>query len=268
MTLQAAILDWAGTTVDFGCMAPVLVLKRIFAEQGIDLTTAEARHGMGLFKADQIRQILRLERVNAAWVRMHGAEPGESIVDLLYERFIPVQTECVVEHSDVIPGVPEAIALLRQRGLKIATTTGYTRAMLDPVMAKAAVQGYLPDYTVCPDEVPAGRPAPFMCWRALTELGVWPASAAVKIGDTPVDMEEGRNAGLWTIGVAATGNETGLSPAEFAALPASEREARVEQARVRLREAGAHVVIDHLTSITEALRALERFTPLAGYRTS
>jgi phosphonoacetaldehyde hydrolase len=77
-------------------------------------------------------------------------------------------------------------------------------------------------------------------------------------------MEEGRNAGLWTIGVAATGNETGLGPAEFAALAASERETLVERARVRLREAGAHVVIDDLTSITGALDTLDRFTQLAG----
>lgn len=247
--LRAVILDWAGTTVDFGCRAPVSVLQRIFAECGVELESTEARHGMGLFKADQIRRILELPRVSGAWVRMHGAEPGELEVHLLYKRFLPIQIECVVEYSDVIPGVPAAVGFLREKGMKIATTTGYTRGMLDPVIAKAASQGYRPDATVCPDEVSQGRPAPYMCWRALTALEIWPANAAVKIGDTPVDIEEGRNAGMWTIGVAATGNEVGLSANELNSLPEPERARRIEAARARLSAAGADVVIDSLAEI-------------------
>jgi phosphonoacetaldehyde hydrolase len=129
--------------------------------------------------------------------------------------------------------------------------------MLQPLVEKAAAQGYRPDATVTPDEVGVGRPAPFMILENLVRLQVWPPAAVVKVGDTPVDIEEGRNAGVWTVAVAATGNELALSRHEFEVLSAADRELRVRDARERLRAAGAHWVVDTLDELPGVIDAIE-----------
>jgi phosphonoacetaldehyde hydrolase len=254
MKLRAVILDWAGTTVDFGCLAPVVVLEEIFARAGVPLKREEARHAMGTPKKDQIRAISRLPRVAEAWRAAHGASPVERDVEELYASFIPAQIDCIERHSSVIRGVPEAVAQMRARGLSIGSTTGYTREMLDRILPVAAVGGYAPDFTITPDEAGGGRPAPWMCFELMRRMNVYPPRACVKIGDTAVDIEEGRNAGMWTIGITATGNEVGLTEAEFNAIPASERARRTAQAEMVLLEAGADFIA---ASVLDAVRYLD-----------
>ena len=103
-------------------------------------------------------------------------------------------------------------------GLKIGTTTGYNAEMMRVLAAEAARRGFEPDCIVTSDMVPEGRPAPWMALKAAAELGVYPMCAIVKIGDTIPDIQEGLNAGMWTIAVAATGNELGLSQPEAESL--------------------------------------------------
>jgi len=88
--LRAVILDWAGTTVDFGCQAPVNVLRRLFEEEGVPIGAMEARHSMGRLKRDQIRDILALPQVAEAWASRHGRLPGEEDVARLFARFGPL----------------------------------------------------------------------------------------------------------------------------------------------------------------------------------
>jgi phosphonoacetaldehyde hydrolase len=251
--LQAIILDWAGTTVDFGSLAPVRTLQQIFARANIALTELETRQSMGLPKKDHIRQILMINRVREEWKRIHGHVPGEAEVDELYQHFVPLQFSCLLEYSAVIPGVVQATERFRRRGLKIASTTGYTREMLDLLVEAGRKAGYVPDCNLCPSDVGGGRPQPFMIYEAAVRLQVYPLQAIVKIGDTPADIQEGLNAGAWSIGVAATGNMLGLSQMEFEALSASEREACLASARVELKKAGAHYVVDSVADVDPVL---------------
>ena len=199
--IQAIILDWAGTTVDFGSRAPVDVMCELMAAHGCPIDEAEARVPMGLPKRDHIAAILALPRVQAAY-----RGPG---LDELYADFLPRQTQVLDRYSTLLDGVVERVAAWQQAGIRIGTTTGYTRPMVDLLIARAAEQGYRPDVTFCPDDVGGGRPAPWMCFACLKALGVYPAAHCVKIGDTPSDVAEGRNAGMWTIAVVDTGNEAG-----------------------------------------------------------
>jgi phosphonoacetaldehyde hydrolase len=255
--LRAVVLDWAGTVIDFGSQAPVAAMVRAFRLHGIVLTAEEVRHAMGLLKREHIREVLKLPRVAAAWEAAHGAPPSDAVVERLFAEFQPQQLECLERYGDLIPGVVEAVAGMRKRGLKIGSTTGYTRQMLDRILPLAARQGYVPDADVTPDEVGEGRPAPLMCYLNAVRLRAWPLSRCVKIGDTPSDIAEGRNAGMWTIGVAATGNEVGLSLAEWESLPKEERETRLVWARARLREAGAHFVVDSVADCLPVLDEIE-----------
>jgi phosphonoacetaldehyde hydrolase len=251
--LKALVLDWAGTTVDYGSLAPARTLQQVFARVRTTVTESETRRDMGLPKKDHIRGILSLPRVRYAWQELRGRVPSEADVNELYQQFIPLQFSCLAEFSTLIPGVVESVRCFRQRGLKIGSTTGYTRAMLDLLVEKSAKEGYSPDCNLSPEEVGAGRPHPFMIYENAVRLQVYPLAAIAKIGDTPADIHEGLNAGTWSIGVAGTGNMIGLSLEDFNALPEGERESRLATARAELQNAGAHYVVDTLAEIQSVL---------------
>jgi phosphonoacetaldehyde hydrolase len=237
--ITAVILDWAGTTVDYGSLAPVAAMERLFSSVGVDVSTAEIRASMGLHKKEHIRAI---------------ASPRGLDTDALYAAFIPTQMDVLAAYSDVIAGVSEAVDRMRGRGIKIGSTTGYNRTMLDFVREHAARQGYVPDCALSPDDVGGGRPMPWMCYAAAVRLGVYPFWTMVKVGDTPSDIAEGRNAGMWTVGVTRTGNEVGLSEAQWSALTADTRARLLDVARGRLR--GADYVIETVAEIDEVLDAI------------
>ncbi len=255
--LQAVILDWAGTTVDHGSLAPVRVLQKIFADRGVEITEKEARRDMGLLKKDHIRALLRTPRIAEAWRQRYQQTPAEHDVENLFADFIPRQMTCLAECSPVVAGVPEAVRRLRNRGLKIGSTTGYTRPMLDILLPHAASQGYAPDCALCPDDVGAGRPLPWMIYENAVRLKIYPLEAIVKIGDTISDIEEGLNAGTWAVGITRTGNMIGLSEEDWQALPQAERAARLEEASRILSNAGAHYVIESLADIDPILDQIE-----------
>jgi phosphonoacetaldehyde hydrolase len=262
--LKAIILDWAGTTVDFGSLAPVRTLQRVYARAGITLTDSETRQAMGLPKKEHIREIISIPRVRDEWKRVHGNLPDETDVERLYVDFVPLQFSCLLEYSAVIPGVVATMERLRSRGLKIGTTTGYPREMLDLLVEASGKVGYSPDCNLAPGDVGVGRPHPFMIYENAVRLQVYPLAAIVKIGDTPADIEEALNAGAWSIGVAATGNMMGLSRQDFEAISGSQQEERLVVARAALRNAGAHYVVDSLADVDSVLDDIDTRLKTAG----
>ena len=247
--LEAVIFDWAGTTVDCGSMAPVKALVKLFAAQGIQLSDRDARRDMGLFKKDHIRRILALPHVNREWHKRIGQPAGEDNVEALFRDFGLVQMEILDEHSRLIDSTANVSEGLRQRGIKLGTTTGYPRPMLDLLITRAAEQGYRPEISLCPEDAGGGRPLPWMCLRIALELQLSSTAVAMKVGDTTSDIEEGLNAGMWTLGVTATGNEVGLSTAELKNLSPGDRQQRLERAANNLKAAGAHYVVDSVAGI-------------------
>ncbi len=255
--LKAVVLDWAGTTVDFGSVAPARTLQKLFASREIELTDAEVRRDMGLPKKEHIRRILSMARIREVWMVIHGALPDDVSVEEMYAQFIPMQFSCLADYSGVIAGVADAVADLRARGLKIGSTTGYTREMLDQLLESAAREGYVPDCSVTPGEAGSGRPHPFMMYECAIRTQVYPMAAFAKVGDTTVDVQEGLNAGAWSIGVAGTGNMIGLTRDEFLGLAEAERATRLARARAELEQAGAHFVVDSVAELAPALDAID-----------
>ena len=252
MNIKAVIFDWAGTVVDHGCLAPAKALQQVFADAGVPIAEAEARADMGRAKRDHVRALLALPRVAEAWRKAHGAPPTETDVSTLHDAVEPMMQAAGAERAELIPGA-ERLAGLRAAGVKIGSTTGYTRAMMAGILPKAAAQGYAPEVVVCAGETLEGRPSPLMMWKALVELGAWPASACVKVDDSPVGIGEGRAAGAWTIGVAASGNGVGLSVDALQALDPAERQRRVAAAAAELRAAGADYVVDSVADLEPVL---------------
>jgi phosphonoacetaldehyde hydrolase len=146
---------------------------------------------------------------------------------------------------------------MRKRGYKIGSTTGYTTEMMEINLKDAAKQGYRPDSTVCASDVPAGRPYPYMCLQNVINLGVSPVEACVKVDDTRPGVEEGLNAGMWTIGLAMSGNEIGLPLTEIEKLDPADRERRRQAAYSRMYQTGAHYVVDSIADIMPCLDDIE-----------
>lgn len=254
--IRAVIFDWAGTTVDYGSRAPVAAFIELFAAHGIALGADVVRGPMGTPKKDHIRALLSLADVSAAWRERYGAVPTEADVERLYAEFGPLQTEVIARHCEVIPGTGEVMALLRRNGVRIGSTTGYARPMMAELIAAARRGGFDPEATVCGDDVPRGRPAPWMALQAAMLLDAYPVSSCVKVGDTIADIDEGRNGCMWTVGVTKTGNELGLSEAEVAALDRADLRARLERGRARLKEAGANYVVESVADLPPVLEEI------------
>ncbi len=199
--VKLVVFDFAGTTVDHGCLAPLQAFIADFAEHGVPVSNAQARTPMGLDKGDHIRAMLRDPDVSRLWRQKHGRDWTEADFHRLYERFVVLQLEVLDRYSKLIPNLLETVADLRSRGIRIGATTGYFKEAADRVAAAARAQGYEPECVVCAQEVSAGRPAPWMIFRVMERLNVYPPAAVVKIGDTIPDIAEGRSAGAWSMGV-------------------------------------------------------------------
>lgn len=254
--LRAAILDWAGTTLDYGCCAPAVVFMEVFKRRGVEISAEEARAPMGAEKRQHILEITQMARVASAWTSQHGSAPADADVDGLYAEFVPMQVDCLKDYADLIPGTLAAVDDMRGRGMKIGSSSGYSREMMDALIPLAAQRGYTADSVVSASEVPKGRPAPWMALKSAEQMNVYPVEAIVKIGDTAPDVGEGLNAGMWTIGLAATGNEMGLSASDAAALDDATRERRLGIAYDRLAKAGAHYVVDGIGDVPPILNAI------------
>jgi phosphonoacetaldehyde hydrolase len=255
--VRAVIFDWAGTTIDHGSLAPVRAVSEVFARQGVGVTGVEVRRDMGIYKRDHIHNLLFDPAIAIRWQEVRGAPPAEADVDRLFAEFIPAQMRVLEQYSTPVAGLLGTVGQLHNNDVRIASTTGYTRPMLEVILASAQAHGYSPEVSYCPDDTGGGRPLPWMCWRIALELGLPSASSAVKVGDTPSDMEEARRAGMWAVGVTVTGNEVGLSAEDWAALDPTEQGRRTAAAAQRLRSAGAHYVIPSVSELVPVIEELE-----------
>ena len=254
--LKAAILDWAGTTVDYGSFAPTAVFIKLFATRGVQIKVEHARGPMGLMKKDHLRSIAFHPEVKSAWEVVHGQPVTESDVDEMFADFVPMQMDCLAEYAQVIPGVPSMVESFHRAGMKIGSTTGYTREMMEVLVPAARANGYCPDAWVSATDVPAGRPYPWMAYQNIIQLGVFPMEACVKIGDTLVDIEEGLNAGMWTVGLTLTGNMLGLTEAEAKALPQKVLDVKRKAIAEQFYKAGAHFVADGLADCLDVVKEI------------
>ena len=255
--VKAVIFDWAGTVVDFGSLAPTGAFIETFAEFGVTISIDEARRPMGMAKRPHIAAVMALPRVAAAWAERHGHAPAEADIDAVYAAFVPRNVAVAARHSALVPGAAEVAAELRRDGVKIGSTTGYTREIMAEILPVAAAQGFAPDSLVCTGDTPEGRPSPYMMYKSFLDIMVWPAWSAIKVDDTEVGIAEGLNAGAWAVGISVSGNAFGLTREETAALAPHDFERRRAAAVKRLEDAGAHYVIDSVANLMPVAREIE-----------
>jgi phosphonoacetaldehyde hydrolase len=244
--VKAVILDWSGTTADAYVLAPAVVFVDVFKKHGVEISMAEARGPMGLRKDLHIKALTEMPKIAERWKGVHGKHPGQAEVDAMFADFVPMQLECLREYTTLLPGVAETTQKLQAEGIKIGSSTGFVRSMVDILEADAKKQGYVPDASVAGDEVEHGaRPKPFMVYKNLDMLDVHPIQSVVKVDDTVSGVGEALEAGCWGVGIARYSNYMDIdSFAHEKSLSDAEMARRLAFTRETLRKAGAHYVVD------------------------
>ena len=257
--VKLVVFDWAGTTVDYGCIAPLAVFERIFENKNIHLTREEILKPMGMGKRDHIETLLSTEEATRQWKEIYQRDWTQEDIDVMFAQFNTELLNVLTNYCTPIDGVLETIAKLREMGLIIGSTTGYTREMMDIVEKGAKEQGYAPDYTVTSDMTEGyGRPYPYMLYENMKHFGVSPVSSVVKVGDTAADIKEGKNAGAWSIGIIEGSSAANMTLEMAATLSEEEREARFAHAESILKNAGADYVIRTIRELPQAIEEINQ----------
>lgn len=249
--VRAVILDWAGTAVDHGCFGPVAVFLRAFERFGLEPTVAETREPMGREKREHVATMLAMPRIADLWRQKHGHKPTDQDIDAVFAAVQELMPSTLADYGVPVPGCVEAMAKLREMGVKIGSCTGYSRSMMTELLPAAEKLGYKPDCLVTADEVPQGRPLPWMCWQNCQKLEIFPPEAVVKVGDTVADIEEGLNAGHWSVAVTRSSNALGLTEKEAENLPPDQLAKREKELAKVFRKRGAHYVIGSIAELPE-----------------
>ncbi len=253
MKIQGVIFDWAGTLIDFGSFAPMGAFVEAFAAFQVKVTIDEARAPMGMAKRDHIKTMVEMERIANEWEKVRGLKPTEQDIDAIYEVFVPLNEKVAAKYATLVPGALEVFSYLRKRGLKIGTTTGYARSIMENVLPVVKKQGFEPETLVCSDDLKQGRPGPLGMYQCCVDLGIHPVTALIKVDDTVPGIEEGVSAGCMTIGVALSGNYAGKTWEELVVLSDEEKDLLIKPATEKLKAAGAHYIIDTIADLPDLL---------------
>lgn len=256
--IEALILDWAGTVVDFGSVAPTSIFVEAFQQAyDFEISLAEARAPMGMGKWDHIKTLGQLPEVDARWRAQFGGPMTNDTVDEIYRTFMPLQKAKVAEFAAPIDGVLETINYAKANGVKIGSCSGYPNEVMQILVKAAQAYGYQPDTWVASDDLAAGsRPGPWMALQNVIDLGVKQVANCIKFDDSAPGIAEGLNAGMWTVGIAVTGNAIGLTQAEWQAQSAAQQATLKTQAYQALYEAGAHYVVDSLADAIPVMQQI------------
>jgi phosphonoacetaldehyde hydrolase len=253
--VKGLVLDWSGTTADIYVLAPAVVFVEVFKKHGVEISMAEARGPMGLRKDLHIKELTLVPEIAERWKGVHGSYPDQSSVDAMFADFVPMQLACLREYTTLLPHVAEVTQKFQKDGIKIGSSTGFVRSMVDVLEEDAKKQGYTPDASVAGDEVEHGaRPKPFMVYRNLDLMDIHPIQSVVKVDDTVSGVGEALEAGCWGVGIASYSNYMDIDSMEHAAsLSEAEMDRRLKITRDILRKAGAHYVIDTFDQLPEVI---------------
>lgn len=258
MKIEAVICDWAGTLIDFGSLAPMGAFVRLFEHHGVEVSIEQARVPMGLPKIDHIRAMGRMPEIAQGWRDAHsGREFTDTDAQMLLREFEPMSAAAAWERREFVPGWMETYEWLSKHNIKVATTTGYTRRIMTPILEDASKRGFMPSLTICCDDVERSRPDPMGIYACCRAMSVVAGRHVLKVDDTAPGIAEGVNAGCTTVGVAASGNTLGWDIEQWRVCDATIREAALTQATRQLQIAGADHVIASVADLPLIIQQLE-----------
>ena len=210
---------------------------------------------MGLRKDLHIFELTKVPEIRERWKTVYGKYPDQSDVDDMFKYFVPMQLACLRKYTTLLPHVAEVTQKFQKEGIKIGSSTGFVRSMVDILEEDAKKQGYTPDASVAGDEVINGaRPKPFMVYRNLDLMNVNPIQSVVKVDDTVSGVGEALETGCWGVGIARYSNYMDMDTLEEAgSLSEEEIQRRLIKTRDILQKSGAHYVIDTFYQLVDVV---------------
>jgi len=188
MSIELVVFDMAGTTVNDEDSVSRCV-QGALAARDVMVTVADVNRVMGLPKPEALRILI-------------GESPRrdalEGQIDDIYRDFVARSIRFYETDPSVreVSGTEQTFRALQQAGIKVALNTGFNRAITQTILDRLGWSGSpLIDATICSDEVPRGRPYPDMIQELMRRLGIDGPAKVAKVGDTPADLHEGKNAG-------------------------------------------------------------------------
>lgn len=192
--IHLAAFDIVGTLIDDTGVI-VRSFSQAFELKGISASEEAIQQLRGAAKRDVIRHFVSGQYPHA-----------DDVVEEIYETFKRMLEENYRNDSvKPIPGAEDILDWLRGKGILIATTTGFYREVRDLILEKLGWTDSFFDCNVCSDDVPRGRPAPYMIFQCMSRLGVLDVNRVIVMGDTPLDMQAGCNAGCHSVIGVLTG---------------------------------------------------------------
>lgn len=248
--IKLVIFDWAGTTIDYGCFAPVEAFRKAFLDYKIEVTLEEIRLPMGTSKKEHIATMLEMPRIKDLFYKEYNRDYNEDDVNKINESFEKKLFLVLDDYTDPIDGVVQLTNELKEKGINIGSTTGYTSQMMEVVEKNAKIKGYSPDYISTAQIAGAGRPSSLMIEDNMRHFKISDKNEVIKVGDTISDILEGVNSKVKTVGVIMGSSELGKSIDEEV------QPDEIERVRKKFYDAGADYVIENIKDLSSILNKL------------
>lgn len=194
---QLAVFDIAGTTVKDRDYVAIAFIEA-FQHYGIDLQVKEISPLMGFKKTEAIEKVLMEKKVSYTL----------KMIEDIHNHFVNAMVSFYSNSGEVeaLPGAEEIFSFFHEKGIHVVLNSGFPKVVVDAIvdrlgwMEKGLIDGY-----IASDQVEMGRPYPIMIHKLMQQFGVRTSSAVIKIGDTMVDIQEGRMAGCGLVIGITTG---------------------------------------------------------------
>ena len=255
--IRACIFDLGGTIVDKYSLSPFLSLKSAFKRHNILIPNALIFKDMGKHKLDHINDILLNDYVSLCWEKNYGKKPCDKSSNKVFSTFNDIQLEAS-KNIDIIPETNSAIKYLRSNRIRTACTTGFNFENMMQVQHRLNKNGiYLDSYVSSTCLGKPSRPDPSMIYKNMMNLNIVNSRQVLKIDDTVVGIEEGKNAGCWTLGVAKWSTNMKVKSIEEAiSITDEEISDRLLESYDILTNSGADFVIDDLNELPNIINMI------------
>jgi phosphonoacetaldehyde hydrolase len=261
----AVFVEMEGCLLDHGCMVTVNAIQALFAEKGVTISDVEAAAkqdrlvGTDLTcKKTQLRHVL-MNVCKDKWEAATGSAPTEWDLEALFKDFPRVVLD-QLKGTKPVSGAVDAVRALQAKGMKVAITSNFSAEAKDAWARTAHHYGFEVDASMACAEVPnPGREEAFTCvlpepWRCMAlaaQMGIYPMSTTIRVSTTQFGIEEGLNAGMWTVALSTTGL---VSPFIHGGESEPQRQKRVAEG---FYASGCHYVVDGIWELPRVVADIE-----------
>jgi len=203
MSIRLAVFDLGGTIVDRYSLSPFLSLKQAFLKKGLNIPNRLIYKDMGVDKHHHIDLILKDKYISREWKQKHGKYPDMNSTMSVFDEFIKYQMDDGIKNIEILPETKTCINWLGNNNISTGVTTGFSRPIMNAIKEKLLDENiHIDKYVSSTCLGKPGRPNPHMMREIINHLSISDPRRVIKIDDTVVGLQEGKNAGAITVGVA------------------------------------------------------------------